>query len=309
MAKKKKPKVKLGALGPQPHWLRMSIEQRERTRNYIKNGLLGWERDGVKIPSARRIYRDLKPSDGFNLQHIERWSAAKLARARERIQSLNTLTSRPFTVLIPRSKKQRVAAQKFTGQDLPSQKEMIVQVQDAKHDKAVFRDGQVAVERTMPKGSKVIKQRYLFRDYVAANEVPVSFLEMRNVTKQMLPDMPEKYYGRDVYYTLITVQYGPIGESFLHEDILQGLGEYHLRYGTGDQHKQFAEQIIGFQMVGTFVSAAAYQVERDRNKALRKARKKLIFSRAVGDSRCPHVSKGKRCMLTRGHAGKHKYWK
>jgi hypothetical protein len=306
VAKKKKPKVKIGALGPQPHWLRMSIEQRERTKNYIKNGLLGWERDGVKIPSARRIYVGLSSGDGYDLRHIERWSAAKLTRARERIQSLNTLTSRPFTVLIPRSKKQRVAAQKFTGQNLPGQKEMIVQVQDAKHDKAVFRDGQVAVERTMPKGSKTIKQRYLFSDYVGY--APDTFLEMREVTKIMLPDMPEKYYGREVYYTLITVQYGPIGESFLHEDILQGLGDYHLRYGTGDQHKRFAEQIIGFQMVGIYTSAAAYQIERDRQKGLRKSRKKLVFQRQRSN-RCTHTSKGKRCMLTRGHVGKHKYWK
>ncbi len=307
MAKKKKPK--LGALGPQPHWLRMSVEQRERTKNYIKNGLLGWERDGIKIPAARNIYHSLDAKDGFDLRHIERWPAAKLATARNRIQSLNTLTSRPFTVLIPRSKKQRIAAQKYTGQNLPNQKQMIVQVQDSKHDKAVFRGNQVAIERTMPKGSKTIKQRYLFRDYIPANEIPVTFLEMRKVTEQMLPDMPEKYYGRDVYYTLITVQFGPIGESFLHEDILQGLGDYHLRYGVGDQHKQFAEQIIGFQMVGTFVSAAAYQIERDRQKGLRKLRKKLVFGQRPSRNRCLHVAKGKRCMLTRGHAGHHKYWK
>ncbi len=125
MAKKKKPAI--GSLGPQPHWLRMSIADRQKTKNYIKNGLLGWTRDGVKIPAARKIYSGLSAEHGYDLRHIERWSAAKLSTARNRIQSLNTLTSRPFAVLIPRSKKQRIAAQKFTGQTFPYQKEMIVQ--------------------------------------------------------------------------------------------------------------------------------------------------------------------------------------
>ena len=278
LLKKKKPK--LGSLGPAAHWLDMSIAKREETKNYIKNGLLGWVRDdGIKIPAARRIYDKLSSRDGYDLRHIERWSAAKLATVRNRIQSLNTLTSRPFTVLIPRSKKQRVAAQKFSGQDFSYQKEMIVHVQDSKLDKAVFRDNQPAIERTMKQGSKSISQRFLFEHYVQRNQVPITFLGMRKLTKEMLVDMPKKHYGRDVYYTLITAQYGPIGESFLHEDIVKGLGEYHLRYGTGDQHKHFAEQVIGFQAVGTFVSAKAYQNLREANKQLGKKRKKLMFRR------------------------------
>ncbi len=277
MAKKKKGKI--GALGPQSHWLRMSVDQREKTKNYIKNGMLGYERDGIRIPGTRRIYKGLGASEGYDLRHIERWSAAKLATARNRIQSLNTLVNQPFTILIPRTKKQRLEAQKFTKQDLPYQKEMIVPVQDPKRDKAVFRGGKLAIERTMPKGSKSILQRFLFRDYVSADDMPFTFLDMRKVTEIMLPDMPIQHYKRDVYYTLITTQYGPIGESFLHEDILNGLAKYHLEYGTGNQHQRFAEQIIGFQAVGTFISAAAYQIERDRNKGLRKARKKLIFQK------------------------------
>ena len=82
MAKNKK----LGSLGPQPHWLRMSVDQRQKTKNYIKNGLLGWVRDdGVKIPGARRIYEGLEAEKGFDLRHIERWSAQRLSIARNRI--------------------------------------------------------------------------------------------------------------------------------------------------------------------------------------------------------------------------------
>lgn len=299
MAKKKKV---LGALGPQPHWLRLSLSQREKTKQYIKEGLQGWVRDdGVSIPGARRVYVGLSSRDGYDLRHIERWTAAKLARARERIQSINTLTSRPFTVLIPRSKKQRVAAQKFTGQNLSYQKEMIAQVQDPKIDRVKFKDNKVITEREFKSGSKAVQQRYLFSDYTT--DEPNTFLKMRAVTKKMLPDMPQKYFGRDVYYTIITTQYGPIGESVLHEDLLNHLVDYHNRYDPSRQHQHFAEQVIGFQMVGTYVSAAAYQRARDENKAKRKQMKKLRFAKLA---RCNFTLNGKRCIKEYGHTGKHR---
>jgi hypothetical protein len=296
MAKKKK---KLGSSGPQPHWLRMSIAERAKTKAYIKAGLQGYERvDGVIIPGARKIYRGLSASDGYRLDHIERWPASKLKTARERIQALNTLTSRPFAVVVPRTPKQRKAAQKYTGQDLPYQKEMIVTVQDPKLDKIVFRNNQVAVERTLKGGSKTIKQRYLFADYLEPDEevggeeesdeetgeiydVPMTFLDMVKIAKRMLPDMPAKYYGRDVYYTILTTQYGPIGESFLHKRIIEKLFEYHNTYGTSKGHTAFAEAVIGFQMVGTYVSAVAYENLRNQAKANRKRLKKLSFSKAM----------------------------
>lgn len=325
MASKKK--KKLGSLGPAAHWLDMSLLQRERTKQYIKESFNGYTRaDGVEIPSVRRIYRGLSASDGYDLRHIERWTAAKLKTARDRIQSFNTLSGRPFRIVTPHTKKQRKFAQTFTGQNLPYQKSFVVQVQDSKHDRAVFRDNKVSIERTFKGGSKTIKQRYLFKDYLRPDETlaeeleeedmdddvldsPTSFLEMREVTKRMLLDMPKKQYGRDVYYTIITVQYGPIGESVLHEDVLDHLTYYHNTYDLGNQHAHFAEQVIGFQMVGTYVSAAAFQKQRDADKANRKRLKKLRFQKPAPDNRC-HVtlaSTGQRCVKKAHHKGKHKF--
>jgi hypothetical protein len=280
-AKKKKPKV--GSLGPQPHWMRMSVADRARTKQYIKAGFYGhYLSDGTQIPGIRRIYTKFDAKNGFDLRHIERWSSARLKSARSHIQKLNTLTGRPFAIVIPRTTKQRKAAQKFTGQDLARQKEYIVTVQDPKRDKVVFRNNQVAVERTFPKGSKTIKQRFLFSDYLQAGESqPTSFLRMREVTMRMLPDMPENYRGEWVYYTLLTVQYGPVGESVPKQDVLTLLRNYHERYDPAGQHKGFAETVIGFQMVGTYTSAAAYQTLRSQQKERRK-REKLIFSKAMG---------------------------
>jgi hypothetical protein len=276
MAKKKKPK--LGALGPQPYWLKMSVAERARTKQYIKEGLHGYTTAaGVDIPGARRIYRGLDAANGYDLRHIERWPAAKLKVARERIQALNTLTGRPFAIVTPRTRKQRKAAQKYTGQNLPYQKKMIVAVQDPKLDKIVFRKNQVTVERTHKHGSKSIRQRYLFSDYEDVE--PQSFLEMVRITKMMLPDMPDKYYGRDVYYTILTRQYGPIGESFLKKRLIEQLYYYHETYGSAKGHTEFAEHVIGFQMVGTYTSAAAYQNLRDAARAERKRLKKLRFSK------------------------------
>jgi hypothetical protein len=303
--RKKKP----GSLGPQPHWLRMSLEQRERTKQYIKEGLQGYERsDGIKIPGARRLYKGLDASNGFDLRHVERWSAAKLATARNRIQSLNTLVSRPFSIVIPRSKKQRTAAQKFTGQDIPSQKEFIVQITD-KRDKAVFRKGKVAVERQFEGGSKQIKQRYLWDDYV--EEIPFTFRQMLSAVEKMLPDMPKNVYGQTAYYTIITQQYGPIGRAASKGKIKELLQDYHQRYDPGgtsaEGHSKFAEQIIGFQMIGTFAQYSAYEIEQRRRKQEAKQRRKLQFSKPL---RCPvRNSQGKRCTKVLHHKGQHKFRK
>lgn len=276
-------KKKRGAFGPASHWLDLSIEQRAKTKQYIKEGLQGYERsDGVRIPGARRIYKGLTSSEGFDLRHVERWTAAKLAMARDRIQSLNTLTGRPFQIVIPRSKKQRIAAQKFTGQNLSYQKEFIVTVQDQKKDTVVFRNNQVAIERKFPSGTKSIKQRYLFRDYLERGEsTPITFQSMRAITQRMLPDMPERYYGSKAYYTILTVQFGPVGASVFKERVLDELSYYHSTYGVDSAHKNFAEQVIGFQMVGTFAQASAYERLREEAKANRKRMKKLRFNKRM----------------------------
>lgn len=333
MAKKKK---KLGALGPAAHWLDMSVAERAKTKQYIKEGLQGYEReDGTRIPAARRVYAGLSAHDGFDLRHIERWSAATLAKARKRIQALNTLTSRPFAVIVPRTKKQKKEAKKFTGQDIRDQKEYIAQVQIQDRDKAVFRGGKVGIERKFPSGAKTIKQRYLFKDYLRPNEMieslelteeeieeaeaegvlesPTTFREMRNVTKRMLLDMPANVYGQPAYYALITPQYGPIGRSVTHGKVLGLIDEYFTRYDPGGTvykgHEEFAEHIIGFQMIGTRVQMNEYQRERERLRIKRKERNKLRFAQKRKPTMCNVRSPttGRRCERTIGHRGKHRF--
>lgn len=274
-------KKKLGALGPAAHWLDLSPSERAKTKEYIKDAFKGYERtDGTIVPSVRRIYKGLSPAEGYDLRHIERWSAARLATARNRIQSLNTLTSRPFAVIIPHSAKQRKQAQSFTGQNLPYQKEFIVQVQDTKTDKVKFKKGKVTVEREFKGGEvKQVKQRYLFKDYLKSGErIPITFAQMRKITERMLPAMPKKYYGRDVYYTLTTAQYGPIGNPTLHERVLENLAGYHERYDNNAMHQQFAEQVIGYTMIGTGVQADTYMIQSDYRK---RVRRKLRFTKKI----------------------------
>lgn len=278
MAAKKK---KLGALGPAAHWLDLSPAERAKTKQYIKDAFLGYETtSGIKIPSLRNVYRDFESRNGYDLRHIERWSATKLKAAREHIQSLNTLTSRPFAVLIPRTAKQKRQAQSFTGQNITRQKEFIVQVQDTKTDTAKFKNGKVTIERSFRDGEvKQIKQRYLFRDYLQRGEqMPVSFAQMRKVTERMLPDMPENHYKRWVYYTLTTAQYGPIGNPQPKKNVLDLLAEYHERYDNNRMHKEFAEQIVGFTMIGTQAAATAYILQSDYRK---RTKRKLRFTKKV----------------------------
>jgi len=333
MAKKKK--TKLGALGPAPHWLDMSLAERAKTKIYIKEGLQGYERDdGTKIPSARRIYSGLKASDGFDLRHVERWSAAKLRTARNRIQSLNTLTSRPFAVIIPRTKKQKREAQNFTGQNLKHQKGFIVHVQIQNRDKAVFRDGKVGIERKFPSGSKTIRQQYLFKDYLRPDESlraqlkgkknykddildsPTTFREMKEVTKRMLLHMPKNLYGQPAYYTILNIKYGPIGRTVTHGKVQELLIEYFNRYDPGGlqheggaAHEGFAESIIGFQMIGNKVQKDQFQREVERLRQMRKQRKRLRFSLKKKPTMCLYINKktGRRCERKIGHKGKHRF--
>jgi hypothetical protein len=280
MAKKKKPPV--GSLGPKPHWLKLSVADRERTKQYIKEGLQGYVRqDGVKIPGARRIYSGLTPENGFDLRHIERWSAGKLRTARERIQALNTLTGRNFRVITPHSKRQRKAAQIFTGQDLSYQKSYVVQIQDPKRDDVVFRDNKPAIVRNYTEtGVKQIKQRFLFADYLKKGEQhPITFLQMKKFLERMLPDMPERIFGGKAYFTILTTQYGPIGKSVFKERTMDELSYYHTTYDTDAQHQGFAETVIGFQMVGTNAQAKEFERLRERGKQQRKKMKKLRFTK------------------------------
>lgn len=312
----------------------MSVSERAKTKEYIKTGLQGYERsDGVTIPGTRRIYKGLSASEGFDLRHIERWSAAKLATAKNRIQSLNTLTSRPFAVIIPRTTKQKKEARKFTGQDFPYQKEFIAQVQIQGRDKAVFRAGKAGIERKFPTGSKTIKQRFLFSDYLRPDEslrelvdeeseqatddevlnMPSTFREMKAITDRMMRDMPKKVYGQDAFYTLLTKQYGPIGGSAVWSKIQALLATYFNRYDPGGSqykgHEEFVEQVIGFQMIGTLAQLTEYEIERERLRVMRKKKNKLRFSVRRKPTMCTYISPktGKRCERKIGHKGKHKF--
>lgn len=306
MAKKKKPKV--GALGPQPYWLRMSLTERERTKQYIKESFNGYVRaDGVAVPSLRRVYSGFDATHGYDLRHIERWPAAKLKSARNRIESLNTFTGRPFAVVTPHTKGQRRAVQNFTGQTLASQKAFIVPVQDPKRDEIHFKKGKIAVERKFPGGTKTLKQRFLFVDYM--REQPQTFRQMRAVTKQMMKDMPKNVYGQPAFYTMLTRQYGPIGNSSSHARIPDLLEMYFNKYDKGGGfykgHEAFAEQVIGYQMIGTKAQYTAFELETNRLRELRKQRRKLRFYKPL---RCNVMNKkDKRCKRVARHPGKHKF--
>jgi hypothetical protein len=120
--------------------------------------------------------------------------------------------------------------------------------------------------------------------------------------EELLPPMPDRYRGQKVYYTLLSVQYGPLGRSVFRERLAEELMRYGARYDNNNQHKGFAEQIIGFQMVGTLAQASAYQNLRDEVKRNRKKLKKLRFQKKM---RCPFRMGKLRCTRVAGHDGNH----
>jgi hypothetical protein len=210
-------------------------------------------------------------------------------------------------VVIPRSQKQKREAQKATGQNRKDQKEFIAHVQKQGLDRATFRGGKVAIERKLPQGSKVVSQTFLWRDYT--RDIPYTFREMKEVTELMLDDMPAKVYGRDAFYTLLSQQYGPIGQQATKGKVLQLLSEYHGRYDPGSAghrgHEKFAEQLIGFQMMGTFAQVSQYEIEQRKRREAAKQRSKLRFSKTP---RCPaRNTKGQQCTRVIRHKGVHHF--
>jgi len=302
-------KSERGSAGPKAYWLDMSATERAHTKEYIKAGLRGYDREeGIHVPGVRRVYSGFSAADGYDLRHIERWSAAKLKSARRYIQQVSTYTSRPVAIITPRTAKQRRAAQNFTGEN-KKQKIYFVPVQLPTHDKVRFKNNKVVVERTFKGGSKQIKQRFLFRDYLEAGKrLPITFEEMHEFLDDMLPDMPENWGGQWAYYMLISTLHGPIGRSVPKSRISELLENYHQRYEKpGEQHEGFAEAVVGFQMVGTALQAGKFQIEREHRsqRRPRKWRQKLKIAEKI--LRCPATSKGRQCVLKPHHKGHHKY--
>lgn len=273
MAKKRNPKI--GAKGPTPAWLRLSIAQREKLKADIKLGFQGEERNGIKIPGVRRVFTGYAADEGFDLRHIERWSAAKLSRARHDIAVIRTLSSRSFDVKTPVTRKQRKRLQTYTGQNRKTQKAYIVHVSE--NQKIRFIKGQLTeVKVHAGKKERSFRRLYLFEDY--SDFKPTTFEEMADVTMRMLPDMPDKIKGRGVFYALNSISLGAIGNYVRKSRILDLLAEFHQRYDNSNMHKGFGEAINGFVMSGTEVQIKKQEAQKRQYKSFYDPTKKLKFS-------------------------------
>ncbi len=273
-----KRKTKIGALGPTPAWLKLSVPVRARVKTDIKLGLR----------LARKLYKGLTPDEGFDLRHVERWSAAKLKKARERIAQARTLTSRPYQLKTPTTRAQRKKLQTFTGQDLPYQTRFVVHVQDTKLDKVRIQRGQVTIVREYPSGAKGYQRVYRFRDY-NNNQQPATFNGMKRITRKMLADMPATIRKKPVYYILQTVPHGNIGSAVTKSRVMDLLERYHNQYDADKRHTGFAEVVIGFYMTGSDAQTTREEKQRAQYRRFYAKNKKLVFTKPMKATK--HASK------------------
>lgn len=274
MAKKRKPK--LGAKGPTPAWLRLSVAQRAALKEDIKRGFQGEERNGIKIPSARRIFEGYQSKDGYDLRHIERWTPAQLRRVRHDLAAIRTLASRSFDVKTPSTKSQRKRLVSYTGQNRKRIRSFIVHVPQGQ--RILFVKGQLTeVKAHAGRKERSFRRLYLFEDYSDGFK-PSTFAEMADITMRMLPDMPDKIKGRAVFYALNSISLGAIGNYVRKSRVLDLLSEFHTRYDNSNQHKGFGEAINGFVMSGTEVQIKKREAEKRKYKSFYDPTKKLKFS-------------------------------
>lgn len=297
MAKRKK---KLGALGPTSAWLRVPVGERAK----LKADII----DGVK--KSRRLFKGLTAKDGFDLRHPERWSTAKLKKARNLNTITRTLENKPFVLKTPTTKKQRKSLQSITGLTRKDQKSYPI-FNVMPDEKVRFQKGAVIHVREYEDKKKSIRRNFLFADYLEDDEeMPETFEDMIELTERMLPDMPKAMGGREVFYGLFTTPQGVIGNLGSKDKVLDLLQRYYVKYDTPvmqASHKGFAEAVIGWYMTGTNRQVQKQEKEKTEYRKFWK-NEKLQFTKKVKSNRCTAISREwKRCKLQKGHEGKHQF--
>lgn len=207
------------------------------------------------VKDLRHFFPDFDASHGYDLRDIPTWSPQKLKRITEHARYLHQLQEGPYKIVRPRSARSKRILRKATGQHAPKQKAFLYKTPKPEATRIrITRSGKLEEERQV-KGAKLVQRYYPFADY---GEHPVTFAEMLDLTKEMLPQIPKGQYQ-------LWTPRGPI-EAAQDRDMLPRLLQKFVmgRYGG----RGLEAEIVGFLFHGTRAAAdlAARRLQHLRNE-------------------------------------------
>lgn len=274
--------------GPAAWFLDLTPDQRREQLAYLK----------LTTKQLRKTFTGFDSEKGYDLRHPERWPAQRRAQVQAYGAYLHQLTSgdRPYLIVPARSKGQKRALQRRTGQGLRRQKAFILHTEAPSNTRVIFkrdrktRRVEIEVRRAV-RGGEIVVRDFLFRELVGYQ--PFTFEEMQDALDEMLalehsdgalvmpPEFPEDS-GNEAYYSMLSELHGPISAPIPYSMLRAHLVQWQEEYGN-TLHEGFAETLIGYRLQGTEGMADAEYNERDRRSRFRARRPR--FSTQLNRSR------------------------
>lgn len=237
-------------------------------------------RDDVK--ALRQVFVGFEAKDGFDARRPERWSGARVAKAKRYGIRLRNLQAAPHVIVRPRTQEQRVALLRHVAQPWPNMKAFIIHTPHPKGTRVryvkepqrllpfhVTKPAQLRVQLVKKiRGGSQMTQDFLFREilgYQPGLSGPGGrfkkgrnpWADMLYATRMLLPYMPswsmnaQTRKKEEAWYTVISMPHDSIGASIRKSEILNTLREWSEQY-LGS----FAGLILGFRFQGTRWKAA-----------------------------------------------------
>lgn len=192
----------------------------------------------------REYFNNFESIHGYDLTDIRRWSLHEVRQVEKYGEYLHHLTSQPHSRVAPRSKKQKLSLQTFTGQNLSNQKAYVVHKTHPDEVVKVTPTGHVIITRELKDGKGTLRGDYYFFRTLLGWQ-PFTWDDVYAATGELLPYMPEGMYF--IYSTL----HGEIDAPQPKRSLLQIIQRYRMEYNQ----KNFAQTIAGFKRIADSISS------------------------------------------------------
>lgn len=229
--------------------------------SYEYNHYLARKRAATKIylhdavKELRQYFTGFDAKDGYRLDDISSMSAQKMKQVRMYASHLHSIKAHGTVRVVPKSKKQKAALEKYTSQIYTGKKQArayAVAVDHPDRSEVDIVNGKVRVTEKF-KGGKTVQQLYDFADYdVNTTSTWSAFI---NSLKKMLKDLPEGSY------TLMSAVHGPIFLPMPKRDII-----LNLNYRFKSYDKEMIPTLYALRWFKTELSAEREYIDRSKRR-------------------------------------------
>lgn len=273
-------------------WFRRYGEEQARVAGYYAKGISRTERNKYIAGKAneklatlnkttkelRRFFRGFDSDKGYALNDIRRWNLKQVRQVEKYGEYLHHLKSQPHVRAVPRTKKQRIGLQTFTGQNEPSQRAYVVHKTHPEEQVLIDEQGMVTVERKVSdKVGWIRSEFYYFRTLLGYQ--PEDWDEVYAATERMLSLMPDGEYF--IYSSL----HGEIDVPHPKRSLLRVIARYMQEYAQ----RNFGMTIIGFRRIADQINSdVEYEriyTRRQKERARRKKEFDALLKRVARGSK------------------------